>query len=43
MVNLYQIAVLKDSKNSGTATKFVDLVKGPKGLAVLSDAGFAAP
>lgn len=43
VVNLYQIAVLKDSKNSETATKFVDLVKGPKGLAVLSDAGFAAP
>ncbi|MDI9914900.1 molybdate ABC transporter substrate-binding protein [Rhodococcus sp. IEGM 1379] len=43
VVNLYQIAVLKDSKNASTATKFVDLVKGSKGLAVLSDAGFAAP
>ncbi|NMM86595.1 molybdate ABC transporter substrate-binding protein [Rhodococcus sp. SRB_17] len=43
VVNLYQIAVMKDSKNASTAAKFVDLVKGSKGLAVLSDAGFAAP
>lgn len=43
VVNLYQIAALKDSKNSAVATKFVDLVSGPKGLAVLTTAGFAAP
>ncbi|MCJ0904984.1 molybdate ABC transporter substrate-binding protein [Rhodococcus sp. ARC_M6] len=43
VVNLYQVAVLKDSKNASTATKFVELVKGSKGLTVLSDAGFAAP
>ena len=43
VVNLYQIAALKDSKNSAAATKFVDLVSGPKGLAVLTTAGFAAP
>ncbi|TSD45770.1 molybdate ABC transporter substrate-binding protein [Rhodococcus sp. KBS0724] len=43
VVNLYQIAGLKDSKNSAAATKFVDLVSGPKGLAVLTNAGFAAP
>ncbi|MGC0362525.1 molybdate transport system substrate-binding protein [Rhodococcus sp. 27YEA15] len=43
VVNLYQIAVLKDSTNSTAAAKFVDLVKSPKGLAVLGSAGFAAP
>ncbi|WP_033234072.1 molybdate ABC transporter substrate-binding protein [Rhodococcus globerulus] len=43
VVNLYQVAALKDSKNLTTATKFVDLVSGPKGLVVLTNAGFAAP
>jgi molybdate transport system substrate-binding protein len=42
-VNTYPIAVLKDSKNAATAQKFVDLVTGPQGKAVLSAAGFAAP
>lgn len=42
-VNRYQIAALKDSKNTSTAQKFVDLVTGPKGLSVLGEAGFAAP
>ena len=42
-VNTYPIAVLKDSKNSAAAQKFVDLVTGPEGQKVLAAAGFAAP
>ena len=42
-VNIYPIAVLKESKNTATAQKFVDLVTGSEGLKVLSEAGFAAP
>jgi len=42
-VNTYPIAVLKDSKNTATAQKFVDLVTGPEGQKVLGAAGFAAP
>lgn len=43
VVNLYRIAVLKDSKNPAAAARFVDLVNGPAGRSVLSTAGFAAP
>lgn len=43
VVNRYQIAVLKDSKNPRAAEQFVELVNGPKGLAALGEAGFAAP
>jgi molybdate transport system substrate-binding protein len=42
-VNTYPIAVLKDSANPSTAQTFVDLVTGPDGQKVLSEAGFAAP
>jgi molybdate transport system substrate-binding protein len=42
-VNTYPIAVLKGSKNSATAQKFVDLVTGSDGRKVLAAAGFAAP
>lgn len=42
-VNTYPIAVLKDSKQQELAQKFVALVTGAKGKAVLADAGFAAP
>lgn len=42
-VNTYPIAVLKDSKQQELAQKFVALVTGEKGKAVLADAGFAAP
>lgn len=42
-VNTYPIALLKDSKNTATAQKFIDMVSGPEGQKVLSAAGFAAP
>lgn len=42
-VNTYPIAVLEQSKNTATAQQFVDLVTGPEGRKVLSEAGFAAP
>lgn len=42
-VNTYPIALLKESKNTATAQKFIDLVTGPEGQKVLSAAGFAAP
>jgi molybdate transport system substrate-binding protein len=42
-VNTYPIAVLKDSKNSELASKFVDMVTGESGQKVLSAAGFAKP
>ena len=42
-VNTYPIAVLKSSKNSELARKFVDLVTGESGQKVLDAAGFAKP
>ena len=42
-VNIYPIALLKGSKNTAAAQKFVDLVTGPEGRKVLAAAGFAAP
>ncbi|OPX07721.1 molybdate ABC transporter substrate-binding protein [Mycobacterium sp. AT1] len=42
-VNTYPIALLKDTKNTATAQKFIDLVTGPEGQKVLGAAGFAAP
>jgi molybdate transport system substrate-binding protein len=42
-VNTYPIALLKDSKNSATAQRFIDLVAGPEGRKVLTAAGFASP
>lgn len=42
-VNTYPIAVLGGSQNAETAQAFVDLVTGPDGRQVLSEAGFAAP
>lgn len=42
-VNTYPITVLDGSENADTAQLFVDLVTGPDGQAVLSEAGFAAP
>ncbi len=42
-VNTYPIAVLKGSKNSELARKFVDLVTGESGQKVLNAAGFAKP
>lgn len=42
-VNTYPIALLKDSKNTATAQKFIDLVTGPEGQKVLGATGFAAP
>jgi molybdate transport system substrate-binding protein len=41
-VNTYPIALLKDSKNTATAQKFVDLVASADGQKVLATAGFAA-
>ena len=43
MVNTYQIAVLKGSDNAPLAGRFVDLVAGPTGSAVLAAAGFGKP
>ncbi|KAA0022187.1 molybdate ABC transporter substrate-binding protein [Antrihabitans cavernicola] len=42
-VNTYPIATLKDSAHGEVAKKFVDLVTGEKGKAILAKAGFAAP
>jgi molybdate transport system substrate-binding protein len=42
-VNTYPIAVLKGSKNSELARKFVDLVTSDAGQKILSAAGFAKP
>jgi molybdate transport system substrate-binding protein len=42
-VNTYRIAVLRESNNTATAQKFVDLVLGPDGRKTLAAAGFAAP
>jgi molybdate transport system substrate-binding protein len=42
-VNIYPIAVLKDSGNAAAARAFVDLVTGTEGLAVLAAAGFGPP
>ena len=42
-VNIYPIAVLKQSKNPELAQKFVDAVTGEAGQKVLSAAGFAKP
>ncbi|WP_068269156.1 molybdate ABC transporter substrate-binding protein [Aldersonia kunmingensis] len=42
-VNVYPIAVLKNSKNAEAAAEFVELVTGPEGQKVLAEAGFAAP
>jgi len=42
-VNTYPIALLKASKNSAAAQRFIDLVAGPVGRKVLSAAGFASP
>ena len=41
-VNTYPIAVLQGSTNAGLAQRFVDLVIGSEGQAVLKTAGFAA-
>jgi molybdate transport system substrate-binding protein len=43
IVNTYPIVALKDSKNSGLAQDFVDLVTGDTGQSVLEEAGFAKP
>ena len=40
-VNIYPIAVLGESKNPAAAQAFLDLVTGPEGQQVLSEAGFA--
>jgi molybdate transport system substrate-binding protein len=42
-VNIYPIAVLKQSKNQELAKKFVDLVTGEAGQKALNAAGFAKP
>ena len=42
-VNLYQIAVLKDSNDAALAHRFVDLVTGPAGQQALRAAGFGQP
>jgi molybdate transport system substrate-binding protein len=42
-VNTYPIALLKASKNSTAAQRFIDLVAGLAGRKVLSAAGFASP
>ena len=43
VVITYPIAVLKQSKNSELAHKFVDMVSGQTGQQILSTAGFAKP
>jgi molybdate transport system substrate-binding protein len=43
IVNTYPIVALKDSKNSGLAQDFVDLVTGDTGQSILEEAGFAKP
>jgi molybdate transport system substrate-binding protein len=42
-VNVYPIASLASSRSKELATKFVDLVTGPEGQQILTDAGFAKP
>ncbi len=42
-VNTYPIAVLDEAANAATAQQFVELVTGPVGRDVLTEAGFAAP
>jgi molybdate transport system substrate-binding protein len=42
-VNVYPIAILKHASQPALAQKFVDLVTGPTGQKVLSQAGFASP
>lgn len=42
-VNIYPIATLAQSKSPESAQRFVDLVTGPEGRAVLTKAGFAQP
>lgn len=42
-VNVYPIAVLKQSKNPELASKFVDLVTSEAGQKILNAAGFAKP
>ena len=42
-VNVYPIAVLRNSANPAGAQAFVDLVTGAQGREVLASAGFAAP
>lgn len=42
-VNAYPIVVLRNANQSALAQKFVDLVVGPTGRQVLSEAGFAGP
>jgi molybdate transport system substrate-binding protein len=42
-VNVYPIAVLKQSENSPLATKFVDAVTGEVGQKIMAAAGFAKP
>lgn len=42
-VNTYPIAVLKQSKHSAAAQRFVDLVTGEAGQKALAKAGFAKP
>jgi molybdate transport system substrate-binding protein len=42
-INHYPIAVLSDAPNPETAAAFVELVRSPQGLAVLTRAGFAEP
>ena len=43
VVNAYPIAALKDSKHTGLAQEFIDMVTGQTGQAILADAGFAKP
>ncbi len=42
-VNIYPIVVLKHTSQPALAQKFVDLVTGPTGQRVLTQAGFASP
>jgi molybdate transport system substrate-binding protein len=42
-VNVYPIAVLKDSKNPALGKKFVDMVNSEAGQKILDAAGFAKP
>ena len=42
-INDYPIVVLSDAPNPEAAATFVELVRSPEGLAVLTKAGFAAP
>jgi molybdate transport system substrate-binding protein len=43
IVNTYPIVALKDSKSSGLAQDFVDLVLSDTGQSILEEAGFAKP